>query len=472
MSRFIFLIFLSILSFFSYASTCTVVFNGPLDSYTSARDACFASAGFNCGYSIDPAAFGWAENIRDSDGTPAHSSTVRFNCDTWSSDPGYSTTYHVFPYFEGCLADMQPVPGSGGFCACTNGGSYDFELGHCGDPPPSPDDPIPEPDSLDESENIGGTDNDFGGEVDGGAECNFAPEGCAPGDVATTEPDIGDLTPPDVDTESPSDAVTKKESTANNPDGSTTTTKVEEWQETDGSIVRQTTKVTINPDGSKTKETTTERTSPDGSSSSTTGTWDIDSQGNSTLTGSSSSKETEKEGSASGGATCDAPPSCNGDAIQCAILKQQWLTRCDKNSSYTDSDCLSQPQCQGDVLLCAGLINEWQNRCSLKRADYDLEQEFKSRGFKTAEEIKADGGIFGQGTETDLESMADGVFASRSTVAGSCPQPISFDAGSFGSYEISLQSFCTLAEQVYWLVLLSGYLVAAFTIFRAVTEPT
>jgi len=36
----------------------------------------------------------------------------------------------------------------------------------------------------------------------------------------------------------------------------------------------------------------------------------------------------EESGSASGGITCDSEPSCAGDPIQCAILKQQWRTRC------------------------------------------------------------------------------------------------------------------------------------------------
>ncbi|CAJ0709534.1 hypothetical protein LMG7143_01108 [Ralstonia thomasii] len=45
-----------------------------------------------------------------------------------------------------------------------------------------------------------------------------------------------------------------------------------------------------------------------------------------------------KKGSASGGGTCDAPPTCDGDAISCAILQQQWSTRCDlqKHDDSTD----------------------------------------------------------------------------------------------------------------------------------------
>lgn len=45
-----------------------------------------------------------------------------------------------------------------------------------------------------------------------------------------------------------------------------------------------------------------------------------------------------KKDSASGGGSCDAPPSCDGDAISCAILQQQWNTRCElqKHDDSTD----------------------------------------------------------------------------------------------------------------------------------------
>lgn len=50
------------------------------------------------------------------------------------------------------------------------------------------------------------------------------------------------------------------------------------------------------------------------------------------------------KGSASGGGSCSAPPSCSGDAINCAVLDQQWRTRCanDKNDDgqpdWTEGD--------------------------------------------------------------------------------------------------------------------------------------
>ncbi|WP_296225710.1 virulence factor TspB C-terminal domain-related protein [Ralstonia sp. UBA689] len=45
-----------------------------------------------------------------------------------------------------------------------------------------------------------------------------------------------------------------------------------------------------------------------------------------------------KKDSASGGVDCSAPPTCDGDAISCAILAQQWNTRCElqKHDDSTD----------------------------------------------------------------------------------------------------------------------------------------
>lgn len=51
--------------------------------------------------------------------------------------------------------------------------------------------------------------------------------------------------------------------------------------------------------------------------------------------------ECVQDGSASGGGSCDAPPSCSGDAIQCAILQQQWKARC--------PDALSDSELQAAV---------------------------------------------------------------------------------------------------------------------------
>ena len=45
-----------------------------------------------------------------------------------------------------------------------------------------------------------------------------------------------------------------------------------------------------------------------------------------------------KDDSAGGGSDCSAPPSCSGDAISCAILAQQWNTRCELQKANDFSD--------------------------------------------------------------------------------------------------------------------------------------
>lgn len=44
--------------------------------------------------------------------------------------------------------------------------------------------------------------------------------------------------------------------------------------------------------------------------------------------------EEDGEGEVSGGDTCDNPPVCTGDAIQCEIIKQQFTMRCDFEEAY------------------------------------------------------------------------------------------------------------------------------------------
>lgn len=45
-----------------------------------------------------------------------------------------------------------------------------------------------------------------------------------------------------------------------------------------------------------------------------------------------------EEGSASGGAGCDAPPTCSGDPIACAVLDQSWRNRCGNSKGDANGD--------------------------------------------------------------------------------------------------------------------------------------
>ncbi|MCO1336121.1 hypothetical protein MO867_17455 [Microbulbifer sp. OS29] len=473
MRYFIFLISLalSLASGNANSFSCTEIYHG---IYPSANDASLASMSASgvAGSlgSADIGYRGYEESWPDSDSEIVSTRAVVYFCS--DINPGNRTyKIHLYGFIynsnDSCPSGTEPYGDAGNVCICTNGGSLNAQSGQC---EANDDFPQPDPSDYDDSANTGGDGNSNGG--DPGSECNWLPEGCAPYDRAPDAAEIDDIEPPTPDnTPAPDDAVTTTKSESNNPDGSTTSSETKEWKETDGSIVKQTTTTTTNPDGSKTTTTILDRTSPDASHATTTTTTDTDADGNTTISGTTSETETEKSNHASGGGTCDAAPSCNGDAIACAILSQQWLTRCDSNTEYADSDCSLQPTCEGDPLMCASLINDWQDRCALERADSDADDHFAQNGFKTAEQYAEDGGILGTGDETDLSDMADGVFNSRSGVGGSCPQPIPIDAGDFGQYEIALDPFCDFAESIYWLVLLAGYIQAAYHLFRAITSP-
>lgn len=110
-------------------------------------------------------------------------------------------------------------------------------------------------------------------------------------------------------TEKKSDVETTK---TTNPDGSSTTTST--------TTTTNTSCLSTNPCTWHSSTTTTkEGTNPDGTEG------DKESE----CTGDGCKEEDEEpESSVSGGESCDAAPACEGDAIQCAILKQQYEARC------------------------------------------------------------------------------------------------------------------------------------------------
>ena len=483
MFRFILGLILFLPSLASAAGSCLVTVGGMYEGNIPARDACRAAS---------PANFCSSYGAGSEFGGPYHG----FGIQTTNGGPevgitptcqgigdNQTRTISLYYYVSACPEGSISVPELGGVCACEGNASMNYETQQCEEDPADDDFEDETGESgVDDSPNTGeggGDGNDSGGDpadpdgdgVTDGSECNFSPEGCAPGDRPNDPPDLADIDAPDNSLPPPPDAVTTDESTStDNTTGESTTSTTQQWTENDGCVVKQTTTTTTRSDGTSGKSISTNRRCPQGGSSTTTTGYEIDDQGNATLTGESTQKEQEPDGSVSGGGDCVTPPRCTGDAIQCGILMQQWLTRCDKNDEYSDSDCTSQPSCDGDVLLCASLINTWQDRCAQQTAAADAQGFFEERGFKTAEDYAAEGGVFGNPEETDLSTVADGVFSSRSSVAASCPAAVTFTAPNFGTFDLSLEPFCMLADEIYWLVILSAYMTAAFIIFRSVTN--
>ncbi|MET0103566.1 MAG: virulence factor TspB C-terminal domain-related protein [Sedimenticola sp.] len=133
-------------------------------------------------------------------------------------------------------------------------------------------------------------------------------------------------------------------SATNNPDGSTTTT------ETSSSNVAgtgsTTTTTVVNPDGSSTTTTEKEPTSTDQDADGT--------------------PDEAGKGSASGGTDCTAPPTCEGDPIACAQLRQQWEQRCEAKKlndalgvgEEVDQTLFDYQGTTGEALSEHGLLSE------------------------------------------------------------------------------------------------------------------
>lgn len=162
-------------------------------------------------------------------------------------------------------------------------------------------------------------------------ECTATNEFRQPGDLKC-ENTNGNLncsagTPPPEYTKTDITATTDK---TTNPDGST---KTETTTTKDTTVCKGNKPCTS--DSSETKDTS--GTNPDGSegdnSSECVGTACGKPDPKPGMGDEEGEEEEEPVSAVTGGATCDAPPTCEGDAVQCAILNQQFEARCDFEES-------------------------------------------------------------------------------------------------------------------------------------------
>lgn len=144
---------------------------------------------------------------------------------------------------------------------------------------------------------------------------------------------------------------------------SSTTTTDASGVQASPQVTNVTTTVTTNNNGVTTVTQTT--TNPDGTKSSTTTDKD-------TFCSKSPNDALCKSlSAASGGDACDAAPVCQGDAIQCAMLAQQWRTRCEplKKDAVVD---LGQQLASGQDPLAATLPSPG------KATQVDMSQQFQN----------------------------------------------------------------------------------------------
>jgi hypothetical protein len=113
-------------------------------------------------------------------------------------------------------------------------------------------------------------------------------------------------------------------------DSPTATTSTVNSTDTSGNVT--TTATTVNPDGTVSQTTTTKD-----SSGATTGTTTTNYTTVNDFCVTNKDLAICKTSSAGTGEGCTTPPSCTGDAIQCAILHQSWLTKCNMEDAEAES---------------------------------------------------------------------------------------------------------------------------------------
>jgi len=199
----------------------------------------------------------------------------------------------------------------------------------------------------------------------------------------------------------------RSENTVDNGDGTTTTTETITETFSDGSTRTTTNTTTTNADGST---TTTSGTSTTGG--------DAERQ---------EQKEEEEENGNFTDSGCQVAPRCTGDALQCAIARQAWETKC---NLVSDTDEVTE----ADVMAQTGQTQTVEDYFDHANPDnvIDTEQLYNPPTASTA----------------------------------SCPADISVTT-RFGNFNFSYQPLCDLGALVRPLILALSVLIVAFMFYYA-----
>ena len=144
--------------------------------------------------------------------------------------------------------------------------------------------------------------------------------------------------------------------------------------------------------------------------------------------------------SASGGDSCDAPPSCSGGAIACLQVKIQWRIDCNtrKNAKLSGGTCSAMPVCTGkgcDAMEYAQLMQQWKSACALEKLANKGTSEEGADGTDANKNGVADA-LEGRLSTDSSETPSVTKFGARFSTSvikednifggGSCPEPPTF----------------------------------------------
>lgn len=166
---------------------------------------------------------------------------------------------------------------------------------------------------------------------------------------------------------------------------------------------------------------------------------------------------------ASGGDSCQAPPSCSGNAIDCMQVKIQWRIDCNTRSkvNVTGGACTATPVCVGEnckAMEYSSLLMQWRTACALEKLKIPGAGE-GSEG----EKIKPDFEALAAGG--DGANPDDSIFLPDGDGESFNESLVSYGSGALGwNFSIEGQQF-TMPQQIKdWLPAIRWLIIAGATL--------
>lgn len=184
-----------------------------------------------------------------------------------------------------------------------------------------------------------------------------------------------------------------------------------------------------------------------------------------------------KKDEASGGESCDTPPTCSGNAIQCIQVKIQWRIDCNtrRAQNISGGTCDAVPVCTGkacDAMEYAQLMQQWRSTCALEKLAKGTNANGNStdkNGNGVADALEGSGNVTDPGDgKSDVDGAKHfglGVSTSKldtENIFGnsSCPQPPSFTIRGTTINGADFPYFCQAAAILRALILMYGAYLA------------
>ncbi|MCD1646979.1 virulence factor TspB C-terminal domain-related protein [Marinobacter adhaerens] len=171
-----------------------------------------------------------------------------------------------------------------------------------------------------------------------------------------------------------------------------------------------------------------------------------------------------------GGDTCvpseteDCEGEGDGSDGECVPTEDQ---PCDEgDGSYSSNGCEAPPECEGDAIQCGIVQETWEDRCLIHEAS-DQADDFFNQQTNGIGNLNDEGLELVDSMDMDLSEEMTDFTAVSDPAPASCPEPVQLNL-SLGAYEVEFTAFCDLAEQVRPLTLFIFSFLGALSIARAV----